>query len=77
MRKIIDYDGTQEDILRKSTEQSAEGFILTEVQDYFDGHHLVFDDGQPVISMEDRVTALETKVKNLETKEGLTHEISV
>jgi len=69
MEKKIDYDGSQSERLRISTEQSQEGFILVEVQDHIDGHHLVFDDGQPIISMEDRVTALETKVKNLETKE--------
>lgn len=69
MINVIDYDGSPGERVRISTEQSLEGFNLVEVQDHKDGHHLVFDDGQPVRTVEERFKDLETRVKNIETKE--------
>lgn len=67
MKKRIGFK-TEKEAAQIEAEQKARGFTLIEVQNHIDGNFLVFDDGKPELTLEERVRQLESRVEALESR---------
>ena len=62
----ISYDKTDIDKDTKIAKQSTLGKVLVEVQNHEDGDFLVFADAPTTVSTDERLTAIEARLTELE-----------
>lgn len=70
-RKVVNISG-HEEIPLVAAEESAKGNSLVEIQDHFDGKHVVFEvpeTSEVVAELQEQVKALQAKVNELEQKQ--------